>query len=182
MHDGRLRIEQILQMFTGRDGEPGNAQETYILKSMWLMMLSEFESSVKSLAEAYIDEVKRRDISDIHVCLLVRNFHGNTEDALTLNKVVACYKRNPNEINYSNFTKDKVPKYKSAAVVKLFNNLGIFFTDIEEQSLAILNSIASTRDSIAHGDLGVQITKRELENHLNDLEGLSLMLASKLTA
>jgi hypothetical protein len=41
---------------------------------MWLMMLSEFEASVKLKVENYIDEIKRNDISNIHICLLVRIF------------------------------------------------------------------------------------------------------------
>jgi len=179
MDDGKSRILDVLRAFTGREGEPNNEIESYILKAMWLMMLSEFEASVKQKVENYIDEIKIRDISDIHICLLIRNFHGDS-DELTINKIVACYKKNPREITYLNFTKDRVPKYKTKAVEKLFNNLGVFFTEDECILLSVLDSVASTRDSIAHGDIGVAITRRQLEEQLHKLSDLSNMLGTKL--
>jgi len=180
MKDGKLRILAVLKTFTGRDGEPQEHNELYILKSMWLMMLSEFEASIKAKVERYIDRIKSNNISDIHVCLLVRNFFGNSSEDLTLNKIVSYYKKNPSDITYSNFTRDRIPKYKTDSVVKLFSHLGIFFSEAEHANLLILNSIASTRDSIAHGDIGVQITRKELENHLDELEHLLSMLENKL--
>ncbi len=60
MEDGQARILEILSAFTGRDGEPKNESESYMLKAMWLMMLSEFEASVKQIAENYIDEIKKK--------------------------------------------------------------------------------------------------------------------------
>ncbi len=181
MEDGQARILEILSAFTGRDGEPKNESESYMLKAMWLMMLSEFEASVKQIAENYIDEIKKKDISDIHICLLARNFFGNTEEELTLNKVVSCYKKNPKDINYRNFTQDRVPKYKSQAVEKLFNNMGVFFVENEHILLSVLDSVASTRDSIAHGNIGVEITKKQLEIQLQKLRELSEMLSVKLS-
>lgn len=180
MDDGKSRILDVLSDFTGRDGEPANEGESYILKAMWLMMLSEFEASVKLKAENYIDKIKKRDISDIHICLLVRNFFGNSEEELTLNKIISCYKKNPNEINYRNFTKDKVPKYKSQSVEKLFNNMGVFFSEDERIILSILDSVASTRDAIAHGNFGVEITRKQLEDQLKNLDEVLHMLAGKL--
>ena len=180
MNDGRSRILNILSCFNGREGEPGSESEFYILKAMWLMMLSEFESSVKTKAENYIDKVKKKDISDIHICLLARNFFGNSQEEITLNKIVSCYKKNPNEINYRNFTQDRVPKYKSQSVEKLFNNLGVFFNEEERTLLSILDSVASTRDSIAHGDIGVEITRKQLEDQLKKLDEIIYMLADKL--
>ena len=76
MDEGKSRILDVLSTFTGREGEPKNEIESYVLKSMWLMMLSEFEASIKQHAENYIDRIKRREISDIHICLLIRHFHG----------------------------------------------------------------------------------------------------------
>ncbi len=180
MRDGKDRILGVLSNFGGRDGEPQGDIEIYILKAMWLMMLSEFEASIKIKVEHYIDEVKQRNISDIHVCLLTRSFFGNKEEELTLSKIVSFYKKNPSEINYRNFTQDRVPKYKTQAVEKLFNHLGIFFTQEERTSLATLDSAASTRDSIAHGDIGVQITRRELEDQLEKLEEILILLNGKL--
>ncbi len=180
MDEGKSRILDVLSTFTGREGEPKNESESYTLKAMWLMMLSEFEASVKQKAENYIDKIKKRDIADIHICLLTRNFYGNSEEELTLNKVVSCYKKNPKEINYRNFTQDRVPKYKSQAVEKLFNSMGIFFIEDEHTLLTVLDSMASTRDSIAHGDIGVEITRKQLEEQLRQLSKITEMLALKL--
>jgi hypothetical protein len=181
MDDGRTRILDVVSTFTGREGEPGNEVESYMLKAMWLMMLSEFEASVKQKAENYIDRIKEKEISEIHICLLVRNFHGNSEDELTINKIVSCYKKNPREINYRNFTQDRVPKYKTKAVEKLFNNMGIFFTEDECILLSVLDSVASTRDSIAHGNIGIEITRKQLEEQLQNLNDISKMLEEKLS-
>ncbi|WP_309499182.1 HEPN domain-containing protein [Sulfurovum sp.] len=180
MTDGKNRILEVLSGFTGRDREPHGDAQIYILKAMWLMMLSEFEASVKIKVERYIDEIKTRDISNIHICLLTRNFLGDKQEELTLNKIVSFYKKNPQEISYRNFTQDRVPKYKTPAIEKLFNNLGIFFNETELISLSILDSIASTRDSIAHGDIGVQITRSELELKLQELEYILSLLTHKL--
>lgn len=181
MEDGKRRILNVLSTFTGREGEPGGDHEKYTLKAMWIMMLSEFESSIKLIVENYIDRIKSNDISNIHICLLIRNFFGNKQEELTVNKIISFYKKNPNEINYSNFTRDRVPKYKAQSVEKLFNSLGIFFSEEELISLSILDSIASTRDAIAHGDIGVEITRRELETHLGKLDEIMELLTSKLS-
>lgn len=180
MDDGKGRILAILSNFTGRDGEPNTESESYILKAMWLMMLSEFEASIKSKVENYIDEIKKKDISDIHICLLIKHFYKGKEEALTPSKIVSFYKRHASEISYRYFTGDRVPKYKTQAVIGLLDNLGIFLIDEEQTLLSVLNSIASTRDSIAHGDFDVQITRRELENKLDKLDELLRMLSSKL--
>ncbi|MCK5719095.1 MAG: hypothetical protein KAH84_03995 [Thiomargarita sp.] len=179
MTEGKLRILAVLNTFTGRDGEPKGNTEVYILKAMWLMMLSEFEATIKKMVENYIDKIKRKNISEIHPCLLIRNFMGDKEEELTLNKIVSYYKKNPNEINYANFTKDRVPKYKSRSIVKLFNNLGLFFEKDEESTLHILDSIASTRDAIAHGDIGVEITRKQLKKNLDEIEKIVQLLKSK---
>ncbi|PTQ86482.1 HEPN domain-containing protein [Nitrosomonas ureae] len=180
MEDGKNKILNVLAKFSGTEGEPKNEIELYILHSMWVMMLSEFEASIKSIAENYIDKIKKKDISDIHVCLLIKQFCSKSNDTLTIEKIISCYKKDPKDINYRNFTKDKVPKYKFSAVEKLFNSLGIFFTESERTLLLTLDSVASTRDAIAHGDIGVQITRKELELELDKLVSISRMLNSKL--
>ena len=123
---GRNTIEDILSEFAGRDGEPDGDAEKYILKSMWVMMLSEFEASIKTITERYIDSIKTKNINDIHVCLLIKNFHGNKEDVLTLDKIISFYKKNVSDISYGNFTQDRIPKYKSRSIIKLFDSLGVF--------------------------------------------------------
>lgn len=180
MDDGKERILAVLSNFHGRDGEPENSTESYTLKAMWLMMLSEFEANIKAKVENHIDEIRKMDIADIHVCLLIKHFFGGKEGELTPSKIVSFYKRSASEITYRYFTGDKVPKYKAQAVTKLFNNLGIFLTEEEESLLSELDSAASTRDSIAHGDFDIQITRRELEEKLDNLSVALNMLSSKL--
>lgn len=180
MDNGKERILAVLSTFKGREGEPANSIESYTLKAMWLMMLSEFEASIKSKVENHIDEIRKLDISDVHVCLLINHFYNGKEEELKPSKIVSFYKRNASEITYRYFTGDKVPKYKAQAVIKLFDNLGIFLTEEEESLLTELSSAASTRDSIAHGDFNVQITRRELEDKLDKLGVALNMLSSKL--
>ena len=90
MNDGQSRILDVINTFTGREGEPGNEVESYILKAMWLMMLSEFEANVKQNAENYIDIIKRKNISDIHICLLIRHFHDLFFTAFRLSFFTRC--------------------------------------------------------------------------------------------
>jgi hypothetical protein len=180
MIEGKGRIVEVLSKFTGREGEPNDDAQSYTLKAMWIMMLSEFEASVKAKVERYIDEIKKKEISDIHICLLIRNFIGDKEQELTLNKIISFYKKSSNDINYRNFTQDKVPKYKAQAIEKLFNNLGIFFDPTDRTQLSVLDSIASTRDAIAHGDFGIQITRKQLEQQLENLDGIMKLIDSKL--
>lgn len=180
MMAGRNIIEDVLSNFTGTNAEPRGDSEKYILKSMWVMMLSEFEASIKNIVERYIDSIKTKSMSNIHVCLLIKNFHGNKGDILTLDKIISFYKKNVSDISYGNFTKDRIPKYKSNAVIKLFDSLGVFLDDDEKLKLSALDSAASTRDSIAHGDLGVQITRTELLGNLETLDLILLSLKAKL--
>jgi hypothetical protein len=180
MDDGKGRILAVLATFTGRDDEPGTSIESYTLKAMWLMMMSEFEASIKAKVENHIDEIKKKDISDIHVCLLINHFYKSNKGDLTPSKIVSFYKKSASEISYQYFTGDRVPKYKASAVIKLFDNLGIFLTEEEDILLSELNSAASTRDAIAHGDFDVQITRKELEVKLDKLCTALNMLSSKL--
>lgn len=173
-------IIDIVSQFRGTNSEPSNECEIYILKSMWIMMLSEFEGSIKDLVESHIDAVKRQNINDIHICLLLQHFHSKPEENITINNIISVYKKDPNEINYRNFTRDYKAKYKSNPVEKLFNTLGVFFSPSEITKLKMLDGIASTRDSIAHGDTNVQITKRELEERLSDLQEIFSLLEKKL--
>ena len=110
-------IRTIIGTFTGKDGEPKDDLEFYILKSMWIMMLSEFEGSLKDLVESYIDEVKNMKIKDINVCVLLQPFFPNKEN-FTMENVIKIYKEDPKKITYLNFTRNKQVRYKSGAVQK----------------------------------------------------------------
>jgi len=181
MIEGRTQqIASIVGGFTGRYGEPGNDQERYILKSMWVMMLSEFEGSIRVLVEEYITEIKSKPINEIHVCLLLQNFHSDSKENFTINDIIDVYKKTTNEISYRNFTRNNKPKYNSDSVEKLFNTLGLFFTQEENLSLKMLNGITTTRNAIAHGDHNVEITKSELESKLEDILNIFNMLKAKL--
>jgi hypothetical protein len=173
-------LRDVLQSFKGDRGEPSNEIETYILQAMWVMMLSEFEGSLKSAVEAHIDTVKKRPIEEIHICLLLKNFYPHDKQ-FTYDHILNVQTKKPDEITYSNFTQDKKAKYKSSAVENLFKSLGIFLTSEEALLLKTIDSIASTRDAIAHGDRHIEITKTEAEHRLTDLEKIYLMLESRLS-
>ncbi len=177
------RIESIigvLNQFDENGGEPKNDTERYILKSMWVMMLSEFEGSIKDVVETYIDKVKTTGIEQIHACILLKQFNPRTEGKSAVDNLILAYKEDPTNITYDKFTRDSKPKYKSKPVERLFNSLGIFFSEEELISLRQLNSIASTRDEIAHGDHSIQITTKELKNRLLVIEDIFNMLKKKL--
>ena len=57
-------IQKILKDFTGKNGEPKYEKELYILKSMWVMMLSEFEGIIKDIIEHHIDNIKKIPIEN----------------------------------------------------------------------------------------------------------------------
>lgn len=173
-------IRAILNEFTGKEGEPGNDNERYILKSLWIMMVSEFEGFIQDAVENYLDLIKSKPSSEIHVCLLLQNFYGDSEDPLTVNKVIGVYKKDSSKITYRNFTRNFKPKNKTVSLESLYNKLGIFFSDSEKSIIKKIDSISSTRDSIAHGDKSVAITRSEMVSRLDELEIISLTLLKKL--
>jgi len=175
-------IIDVVSKFTGNNNEPSGKVEIYILKSMWVMMLSEFEGRIKELVESHIDDVKKLDINDIHICLLLQHFSSDKDGGMNVKDVISVFKKNPKDISYGKFTQDYKPKYKFKPIEKLFNTLGVFFSDSEETTLKKLDSIASTRDSIAHGDSNVAITKNELVERINDLREIFTLLENKLKA
>ena len=128
MLSSRLKnIRSIINGFTGKNGEPKNDTERYILNSMWIMLCSEFEGSVRDLAEKYIDKIKKKNIKDIHVCFLMQGFYGNRdEDKFTVNEVLGLYKKDKKKIDYINFTRNRKARNKSFSVENLFNSLGVF--------------------------------------------------------
>ena len=178
---GFERIVSIVGAFSGKDGEPDDDDQQYILKAMWIMMLSEFEGSVKDAVEEYIDHVKTKNINDIHICLLMQNFYPDAgEEGVKINNLISVYKKSPSEITYGRFTKDYKAKYKSASIEKLFNTLGVFLTEDELLCLRKIDGYASTRDSIAHGDIDVQITKKEIVSTLEELRNLFSLLSGRI--
>jgi len=183
MLTSRLKnIQQVLKIFTG-DGEPHNDREKYILNSMWVMLFSEFEGSIKDLAENYINFViKKKSVKDMHVCFLLQNFYGNKKDKdeFTKAEIMGLFKREKSKISISNFTRNKKPTYKSFTVEHLFNSLGVFLKEQEKTNLKLLDGIASTRDSISHGDYHVSITRKELEESIKTVKKIYKMLKTKL--
>lgn len=177
-----LHLKCVLNTLTGENGEPNSRKpaEKYILKSMWLMLLSEFEGSIKDLAEGYIDKLKTGKINDMHICFLVQNFHGDIDSSLSVNQIINLYKKNKTDIAYTNFTKNKTVRQKSFSVERLFNTLGIFFSDAEKTQLKLLDGISSTRDAIAHGDHGISITRKELEDAIIIVQNIFKLLKSRV--
>lgn len=154
-----------------------------MLKSMWVMLCAEFEGSIKDLAETYIDNIKKtKKVNEMHICFLMQNFYGqkNEKDSFTLGEIIGVYKRKKRDIDYTNFTKDNKPKYKSFSVENLLNSLGIFLKDKEKTDLKLLDGIASTRDSISHGDYHIAITRKELEDSINIMKKIFTKLKRKL--
>ena len=175
-------IKKVVSEFKGVNNEPSNVVENYILKSMWVMLMSEFEASIKDIVESYIDEIKKKKkISEIHICLLLQNFYGNKEDeSLTVQKVLDLHNRKKKDIEYRNFTKNKKVKYKYDHIKTLFNSLGIFFKNEEDLKIRLLDGIASTRDSIAHGDHGISITSKQLSEDIITVTTVYKILKKKL--
>lgn len=182
MLGSRLKdLKKTLEDFTGKDGEPKNSKESYILKSMWTMLCAEFEGSLKDAVEKHIDSIKnKKKVENMHICFLLQNCYGDKEEDLTIKKVIKLFKTKKSEINYSNFTKNKKPAYKSFHVEDLFNHLGIFFNSKEIEKLKLLDGIASTRDSISHGDYCISITRKQLENNIPIVKEIYVMLKKKL--
>jgi hypothetical protein len=183
-----VRIQNILNVVDQFSGvkteygrEPKTDLEQYILKSMWVMMLSEFEGSIKELAENYLDKIKGYDIKNIHTCILLTHFEPKNNNSSSVEKLIDAYQQDPKLINYAKFTKDKKPKYKQEPIVRLFNSLGVMFTAEEFSELKKLDSMAQTRDAIAHGDNAIQITAKELKDHLNELKIIFDILEQKLS-
>lgn len=176
-------IQKILKKFTGVNGEPKNDEEQYILKAMWVMLCAEFEGSIKDLVENYIDSIKKaKKVEDMHICFLLQNFFGSKEEKkeFTESEIMGLFKKKKKDINYLNFTKNKKPTYKQFSVERLFNSLGVFFTAEEVAVLKLLDGIASTRDSISHGDKLISITRQELEGNIPIVKKIYNMLKRKL--
>ena len=175
-------IKKVVKKFTGKDGEPLDEIERYILKSMWVMLMSEFEASIKDVVELYIDKIKKsKKVSEMHACFLIQNFYGNKEsEDLTVEKILGLYNKRKVDITYLNFTRNKKVKYKHEHVKKLFNSLGIFFTEKEDVKIKLLDGIASTRDSIAHGDYSVSVTSKQLLENIKTVTEIYKILKNKL--
>ncbi len=168
-------IKKTVSRFSGMNNEPKDEVEFYLLKSMWVMMLAEFEGIIKDEIEEYIDKIKLLPIEKIHICLLVQNFYGDSKEQLNVNEILNVYKKNRSDITYKNFTKDRKPKNKSHAIESLFNSLGIFFSEEENIIIKKIDGITSTRDSIAHGNSSINITKKELTNSMKVLSNAYYM-------
>ncbi|MCK5081084.1 MAG: hypothetical protein KAQ63_02890, partial [Candidatus Moranbacteria bacterium] len=176
-------IQKILKEFTGTNGEPENEKEIYLLKAMWVMLCAEFEGSTKDLVESYVDSIKKtKRVKDMHIAFLLQNFLGEKKEKGKLTKKIIfnLFKIKKVDIKILNFINNKKAIYKSEAVEYLFNSLGIFFTKKELAMLKLLDGIASTRDSISHGDRLISITRKQLEGNIPMVRKIYNMLKRKL--
>ncbi|MBI4599430.1 hypothetical protein HY732_00735 [Candidatus Uhrbacteria bacterium] len=176
-------IQQVLESFTGTDGEPANELEKYLLNSMWVMLCAEFEGAVKDKVEEYIDLTKRnKAVKDMHICFLLQNFYGSNPDKekFTIGEILGVYEKDKSGIDYSNFTRNKKARNKSFSIKNHFNSLGIFFIIHENTALKLLDGISSTRDSIVHGDHEISTTRKQLEENISTIKDIFKMLEAKL--
>jgi|GEM_PF-988552 len=183
IHKRLKKISDALSTFTGTGGEPKGDAEIYILNSLWVMLCAEFESCLKEAVEGHIDYIKaKKKITDVNVCLLIQNCYGDgkEKDNLTAKKIIGLFKKDISCLTYENFTKNKISRYKPDKVEELLNFLGIFISEQERAKIKMLQGIGQTRDSIAHGDFGTSITRKELESNIKEVEKIYQLLRSKL--
>jgi hypothetical protein len=179
-------IKKVLKTFDSkkeRDGEPKDEIELYILKSLWVMLCAEFEGCLKDLIYDHINKIKNeKNLQKMHPILIMRDKwvdkkFTTDEFFFFVNDEVAG---KDYEIKKENFVNKNETCYKPQTIEKVFNRLGIFFDKSDKNTVSNLYSIASTRDSIAHGDRNISITRKELEEHINQVEKIYKLLKNKL--
>lgn len=94
--------------------------------------------------------------------------------------IMELFKGSVKDIKYDLFTRNKITRYKAEPVAELLNYLGIFISEEEMMKLKMLDGIASTRDAIAHGDSGITITRKELEDNVILVLEIYQLLRAKL--
>ncbi len=176
-------IKKVLATFDGnKNGEPKNEVEIYILKSLWVMLCADFEGCLKEIIYDYVEKIKDvKDILKIHPLLVIRNSFGNKK--FTIEELCETFNGHLNKdytISKYNFVETTETCYKSYPIEKIFNRLGLFFDSEEKTTVRSLDSIASTRDSVAHGDRNISITRKELEQNIDKIEEIYHLLANKL--
>lgn len=146
------------------------------------MVCAEFEGCLRDEVESFIDSLKRKKmVKDMHVCFLLQNFYGNNKmKKFSIGEILGLFKKRKKGINYGNFTRDKKPRYKSAPIERLFNSLGIFLNQKNLIDIKLLDGIASTRDAIAHGDRGILVTRKELEDNMVVIKKVYKILKKEL--
>lgn len=176
-------IKKVLATFdNNKNGEPTNDVEVYVLKSLWVMLCAELEGSIKEMVYDYVEKIKDvKDILKIHPLLIITNDFGSQD--LNSQKLFQIFNEKLNKkytINKDRFIGKQETCYKFSSIERVFNRLGIFFSLKDKNELRQLDSIASTRDSIAHGDRNISITRKELEQNIDSIKKIYKLLASKL--
>jgi hypothetical protein len=187
MINERLKnIKKVLKTFDSenmRSGEPKDEIELYILKSLWVMLCAEFEGCLKDLIYDHIEKIKNeKNLQKMHPILIMRNNWGDRKFSTDEFFSFINDERNMKDYTISkyNFVSEIETCYKPNSIEKVFNRLGIFFDKIDKSTIQNLRPIACTRDSIAHGDRNISITKKELETHINEVEKIYELLKNKL--
>ncbi len=183
MIDEQLKnIKDVLSSnLTGHNGEPNpeKGSELYILKSMWVMLCAEFEGCLKEIVKTHISQISKiENLNLIHPCLLVKGSYG--EANLNAVNLVEIFKNGKNPISLEKILTKNTSIYKKYPVSNLFNSLGIFFSDEELLTMKTLDGVGKTRDSIAHGDREISITRKELEGNIEKIGKIYFLLKSKL--
>jgi hypothetical protein len=176
-------IKKVLATFdNNKNGEPASDVEVYVLKSLWVMLCAEFEGCIKEMVYDYVEKIKDvKDILKIHPLLIITNDFGSQD--LNSQKLFQIFNEKLNKkytINKDRFISKQETCYKFGSIERVFNRLGIFFSSKDKNELKQLDSIASTRDSIAHGDRNISITRKELEQNIDNVGEIYKLLASKL--
>ena len=170
-----------------KEPNPNNKHEGYILAAMWVMMVAEFEGSIKELVEDYIEKIKLLDISEIHACILWQNFvqKDNQKDNTKPNatRIIELYNNNynPKDISAKKITGDFKPRQSAKAIAEMFHALGVY-VDEEDSVLKKLDAINSTRNQIAHSGGGVDVAATDLNRAFTDVLEIYQMLEKKLNA
>jgi len=173
-------IKEVLNTFKGINGEPKGGVERYILKASWVMVCAEFEGCLKEIVRNYIDQIKNiEDLKQIHPCLIAKSEFGNGN--FNIGKLITIFKEGQNKISHKNILVDNATLYRMHPIRQLFDSMGIFLSDEERSQMKLLDGIAKTRDSIAHGDRAVEITRKELEANITKITDIYHLLESKLS-
>jgi len=118
-------ISEVINSF--QKSEPSNEQERYVLSSMWVMAVGEFEGSVKNLTENYLDFLKNnKKNEELNISLLLK-IHYPKKTKFTKLEIEELYTKSIKDIDFDKIIDPKKPRNKSQSLSDLFEDIGIKF-------------------------------------------------------